>query len=78
MKEYKVSLKAARVNSRLDTKEICKRMNKSVFWLSLIENGKRNIYAKDLFKLVDIYNVPIQDIFLPTNDTFSKKKNNKK
>ena len=37
------------------------KLGKAKTWLSDIENGRNNIYAQDVIKLLEIYNVDVND-----------------
>lgn len=62
--EYKISLKAARINANLTQEDVAKALHKSkttiVFW----ESGKSKIKASDLIKLCELYSVPVSVISL--------------
>ena len=74
MKEFKVSLAAARVNKGMTTSMAARRLGKTQGWLTLIENGRRELYASDLFKLCDLYEIPVENILLPKKNTKKKHK----
>lgn len=62
--EYKISLKAARVNARLTQEDVARAMHKSKVTINEWENGKRKIKAVDLMSLCEMYGVPISIISL--------------
>ena len=69
MKTIPLKLSACRKNSGLTTKEIVHNLKHSTTWLSLVENGKRRIYADELFELMKIYglmDLSFSQISLPT------------
>lgn len=65
MKRLKISLKAARVNANLSQDEVATAMNKSKTTINNWENGKTGIDLGNLKTLCSLYNVTIDDIFLP-------------
>lgn len=65
MKRLKISLKAARVNANLSQDEVATAMNKSKTTINNWENGKTEIDLGNLKTLCSLYNVTIDDIFLP-------------
>lgn len=65
MKRLKISLKAARVNANLSQDEVASAMNKSKTTINNWENGKTEIDLGNLKTLCSLYNVTIDDIFLP-------------
>lgn len=65
MKRLKISLKAARVNANLSQDEVATAMNKSKTTINNWENGKTEIDLGNLKTICSLYNVTIDDIFLP-------------
>lgn len=63
--EYKISLRAARVNANLKQVEVASRIGVSKKSLANWENGRIPPKATILMKLCDIYGVPIDLISLP-------------
>lgn len=62
----KISLEKARVNSRLTQADVAHEMGVS---LKTIQNWENGIYfprIDQLYQLMEIYNVSVGDIFLPT------------
>jgi len=62
--EYKISLKAARVNANLTQEEVAKALHKTKATICAWESGKINIRATDLMRLCELYSVPMSAIFL--------------
>lgn len=46
-------------NSSLTMAQAAEKIGKSQTWLSDIENGRNNIYAQDIVKLLNVYHVDI-------------------
>lgn len=65
MKRLKISLKAARVNANLSQDEVAAAMRKSKTTINNWESGKTEIDLGNLKTLCNLYNVTIDDIFLP-------------
>lgn len=65
MKRLKISLKAARVNANLSQDEVATAMNKSKTTINNWENGKTEIDLGNLKTLCSLYDLTIDDIFLP-------------
>ena len=61
----KITLKAARVNAELTLDEVAERIGKSKQTIVNWENGKAEIRYKDLLKLSEIYDMPIEYIRMP-------------
>ena len=64
----KITLKAARVNAELTQDEAAERMGKTKQTIVNWENGRTEIRYKDLVKLSEIYDMPIEYIRLPEGD----------
>ena len=73
MAEIRISLAAARVNSGLTQKDIAKALKVSPVTIVAWEKGKRNPPYATLMCLSDIYRIPMENIFLPSPLTKSKK-----
>lgn len=58
----KISLKAARVNAGLTLNEVAKMSNVSVSALSSWENGETEPKFSQVLRLIEIYNIPIDNI----------------
>lgn len=67
----KISLKAARVNAGLTTKEAGELVGKTRQTIAYWENGVSLIPAVELMKLCDVYGIGIENIFLPQKSTKS-------
>ena len=72
-----VNLRAARENANMTVVEVAKKFKRCQSWLTHIETNKRGIEARDLQKLVAIYGLTMNDIFLPELTTKSGIKNTK-
>ncbi len=48
-------------NTSLTMESAAQKLGKAKTWLSDIENGRNNIYAQDVIKLLEIYNVDVND-----------------
>ena len=66
---YRVSLKAARINAELTQREVSKIMGINVSTLVNWENGKTSPGIEQFSKLCEIYECPIDTIFLPKKFT---------
>ena len=64
----KITLKAARVNAELTLDEAAEIMGKSKQTIVNWENGKADIRYSDLLKLSEIYEMPIEYIWIPEGD----------
>ena len=64
-----ISLAAARVNARLTQEEAAKRMKICKRTIINWEKGAAIPSFADMKLLADIYNIPIDNIFLPTKST---------
>lgn len=61
----KISLKGLRVNKNLTQKEVAKRLGTSRETILNWENGKTLPDVMMLFKLCNLYDCTIDDVFLP-------------
>ena len=61
----KITLKAARVNAELTLDDVAEIIGKSKQSIVNWENGKAEIRYKDLLKLSEIYDMPIEYIRMP-------------
>ena len=68
MTELKITLKAARVNAEMTQDEAAERMGKSKQTIVNWETGKAEIRYKDLLKLSEIFDMPIEYIRIPEGD----------
>lgn len=65
----KISLKAARVNANMTQDDVCREMHISKKTLGNWEQGAVNIPFISLTALSNLYNVPVDNIFLKTKST---------
>ena len=65
MISLRLSLEACRVNANLTQEEVAKKVGKSRQTVQLWEAGKVKIDRANLDLLSQIYNSPIDNIFLP-------------
>lgn len=65
MSNFKITLKAARVNAGLTQKEIAEILNRSESTIINWENGKTKISVRDFKRLCSALNVNESEIFLP-------------
>lgn len=63
--EYKISLRAARVNSHMLQKDVAKAVGVTKETVSNWESGKTAPKATVIMRLCDLYKVPIDAIILP-------------
>ena len=63
--DFKITLKAARVNKGLTQKQMAIKMGKSEGTIINWENGRTNMRAKDFEKWCSILNLNKNDVFLP-------------
>lgn len=61
--EYKLSLKAARVNANLQQKEVAKRLGVSNKTISAWENGETAPRIDQFHALCNLYGVPVDAVF---------------
>lgn len=61
----RVSLKAARVNAKLSQREVAEKIQRTPPTIIGWEKGIRDISARDLETLCELYKCEIKDIFLP-------------
>lgn len=72
MEKLRITLAAARVNAGLTQSDVAKQMEISKQTIVNWENGKVIPKPAQLFMLSTIYNIPIENIFLPKRLTLSK------
>lgn len=63
--DYKVTIKAARINANMLQSEVAKKMNISQKTLVNWESGKTHPTSTALVKLCDLYKVPLSLIIFP-------------
>lgn len=61
--EYKISLKAARINADMSQTEVANRLNVSAASVANWERGKTSPKTTMLMRLCSLYNVPLDLIF---------------
>jgi transcriptional regulator with XRE-family HTH domain len=64
-KNLKISLKAARVNAGMTQEEVAKALGKGKQTIVNWESGRNELSARDLFRLSELYQVSMDNIFLP-------------
>lgn len=69
MKEFQISLAAARVNAGMTQEEVAKEMHISRASLVNWENGKTKLSVPTFKALCNLYGVPEDKIFLPSDST---------
>lgn len=65
----KITMKQLRERKGLTQEEVAKIIGRTVTFISLLENGKRNASDETKKKLAKIYDCEIADIFLALNLT---------
>ncbi len=65
MKEFRISLAAARVNSNLNQKEFAEKMGVSLATITNWEKGKTEPDASQLRKISQLSGIPMDVIFVP-------------
>lgn len=65
----KISLRAARANSKLRQSDVAHKMGVSIKTIQNWENGICFPRIDQFYHLTEIYNVSVDDIFLPTKST---------
>jgi len=66
MSDFQISLAAARVNANLTQEEVAKALNVGKQTILSWEKGKSEPKMSQCRMLSDLYNIPIDNIFLPT------------
>ena len=66
MEEFKISLKAARVNAGLTAKNVAKRIEKTEKTVLNWENAKTPISAENFYDLCKIYDIDPDYVRVPT------------
>lgn len=69
MNELKISLAAARVNARMTQSQVAEKMHVGKQTIVRWENGKAEPRTSQAIELCKLYNIPIDNIFLPTIPT---------
>lgn len=69
MADFKISLTAARVNANMTQTEAAEALKVSKFTIINWEKGRTQIPFNTLVKLCDIYQAPIDSIFIPSDLT---------
>lgn len=65
----KISLAAARVNAKMTQEDVAKAAKVSKSTVNAWENGKNTPSAATVHFLSEIYNIPVNNIFLPEQST---------
>ena len=65
MSEFKISLRAARINAELTQKQVAKLMGRTKQTIVNWESGKTEISFGDVLRLCQVYDVPVEYIRLP-------------
>lgn len=71
LKDFKISLAAARKNACMTQAEVAKILRKTPQTIVNWENGKSSIDVASFVFLCDLYNVPKDNIFLPHKSTLT-------
>lgn len=66
MSKIKISLAAARVNAKLTQEEVAKALNVGKQTICSWENGKSEPKTSQFRQLSELYDMPIDNIFLPS------------
>ena len=66
MERIQISLAAARVNAKLTQNEVARVLKVAKQSIVNWENGKSEPKISEMRKLSELYNMPIDNIFLPT------------
>lgn len=69
MEQIQISLAAARVNAKMTQEDVAKALKVSKTTVVNWENGKAKPSAATLFMLSDVYDIPVDNIFLPEEST---------
>lgn len=59
----KISVKAARVNADMKSKDVAEALNISITAYSRKENGHNRFYVDEIAKLSHLFNVPFENFF---------------
>ena len=65
MSEFRISLRAARINAELTQEQAAKLMGRNKQTIVNWESGKTEISFGDVLRLCQIYDVPVEYIRLP-------------
>lgn len=65
MAEIKISLAAARVNAGMTQEEVAEQMKCAKNRVISLEKGRSKIKPMELVFLSHLYNIPVDNIFLP-------------
>lgn len=72
MKDFKISLAAARVNANMTQDQVAQAVGVSKCTIVNWEKGRTSIPFDTLVKLCGIYDAPIDCIFIPSDLTLSE------
>ena len=65
MSEFRISLRAARINAELTQKQVAKLMGRNKQTIVNWESGKTEISFGDVLRLCQVYDVPVEYIRPP-------------
>ena len=65
MAEFKISLRAARVNADMTIDEVAHIMHRGAQTIRNWETGKTSVPGVDLKRLCSLYKCPVECVFLP-------------
>lgn len=65
MERLQISLAAARVNAKMTQEDVADAMNVSKQTINNWENGKSEPKMQQSRRLSELYNIPLDNIFLP-------------
>ena len=72
MSEFRISLRAARINAELTQKQVAKLMGRNKQTIVNWESGKTEISFGDVLRLCQVYDVPVEYIRPPAfSDEYS-------
>ncbi len=63
--DFKITLKAARVNASLTQEDVAKQLHKNKQTIVNWENGVTEIKVRDLFALSELYGIPVEYLEIP-------------
>lgn len=68
--DYRVTLRAARVNAGMSTTDVCKEMKIGNQTLTNMENGRLLPTTERLLRLAELYNTPVEIINCKVKDPY--------
>lgn len=69
---FQITLEAARINAHKSQKEVANALGVNVATISNWENGKTVLSASQFKKLCDLYQCPMDIVFLPSKFALSE------